>query len=241
MGNYKKAVRTMIGYKVIDMETYPRRAHLEYFMGMVHPQMNITADVDVTDLKRFCKEQGCSFFLAFLHVVALSADSIPQFRQRIHKLTADTDGSPASFEVREYEQSPTSHTEATGNEMYCYCCLNHHMPWAEYIESATKIQQQARETGTLDEDDEIEAFYFPTCLPWFYYRECMHPMADRYDSNPRLSWGKFEENFRGRLMMPLTVAVHHGLVDGLHVGKLFERVEKNMAALIDGTLDYKLP
>lgn len=87
--------------------------------------------------------EGCSFFLAFLHVVALSADSIPQLRQRLHKLSpeemtdprhagAKKEGLLAGLEIREYEQCPTSHTEATGNELYCYCALYHHMPWKAY-------------------------------------------------------------------------------------------------------------
>ncbi len=62
---------------------------------------------------------------------------------------------------------------------------------------------------------------------------------DRFDSNPRMSWGKYEEDFRGRLMMPLTIAAHHGLVDGIHIGRFYENVEKNMKALIEGTLEYQ--
>ena len=97
----------MIDYKVIDMDTYPHKAHLDYFMSMQHPQVNLTSDIDVTDLIGFCKQEGCSFFLSFMHIVALSADEIPQFRQRIHRLSED------KFEIREYSQSPTSNTEPT--------------------------------------------------------------------------------------------------------------------------------
>lgn len=235
----------MIDYKIIDLDTYPHRAHLEYFISMNSPHTGITAEVDVTDLKEFCRKEGCSFFLAFLHVVALSADAIPQFRQRIHKLTDEEmadpghagalkDGPLAGVEIREYVESPTSHTESTGDELYCYCCLYHHMPWKQYISIAARQQQIARETGTLDEDDEIEAFYFPTCVPWIHYTSCIHPSVDSYDSNPRFSWGKFTADYRGRLMMPLTAMVHHGLVDGLQIGKFYQNVEKNMALLVKG-------
>lgn len=239
----------MIEYRIIDLNTYPRIAHLTYFMTMQHPQVNITAQVDVTELRKFCKEKGYPFFLTFVHIVALSADSIPQFRQRIHKLTDEEllqdkhsndpkEGPLAGIEVREYSESPTSHTEAAGNEMYCYCCLNHHLPWEEYITMAKIQQQKAREKASLEEDEEIEAFYFPTCLPWIHYVDVVHPVTDRYDSNPRFSWGKFEEDYRGRLMMPLTIVAHHGLVDGIHLAKFYKNVEDNMTALIQGRLEY---
>lgn len=237
----------MIEYKTIDLNKYPRKAHLEYFMAMAHPQLNITAEVDVSDLIRFCKKENCSFFLSFLHIVALSADSIPQLRQRIHRLCPEEiklqehdSKQQYEYEIREYSQSPTSHTEAAGNELYCYCTLYHHLPWEEYIKAAAKQQKLARELGSLEEDAEIEAFYFPTCIPWIHYSDIVHPMADRFDSNPRFSWGKFTEDFRGRIMMPLTAAVHHGLVDGIHLGKFYANVEKNITALIEGKLDYSM-
>lgn len=237
----------MIDYKIIDLNNYPRIAHLEYFMSMECPQLQLTADVDVTALKAFCKREGCSFFLSFLHVAALSAESIPQLRQRIHRLSpeelempehagARRDGFLKGIEVREYAECPTSHTEATGDELYCYCSIRHHSPWKEYIAKAEELQKIARESGTLDEDDEVEAFFFPTCIPWVHYKNVVHPMTDRFDSNPRISWGKFEEDFRGRLMMPVSLAVHHGLVDGIHVGRFYENIQKNMELLIEGKL-----
>ncbi|MDO5435195.1 MAG: CatA-like O-acetyltransferase [Clostridia bacterium] len=233
----------MIGYRMIEPETYPRKAHLAYFMGMERPQFNITADVDVTELRRFCQEKGYSFFLSFLHIVALSADAVPQLRQRIRRLTpeeillrGEAEVLPGGIEIREYAECPTSHTETAGNGTYCYCALHHHMPWEQYIRMAEELQRKAREKGSLEEDPEIEAFYFPTCIPWIHYRDVVHPMTDRFDSNPRFSWGKYEEDFRGRLMMPLTAAVHHGLVDGLHIAEFYRLVEENTAKLISGGL-----
>ncbi len=158
----------MIEYRVIDIEKYPRNAHLEYFMTMERPHLNITANVDITDLKEFCRSENCSFFLAFLHVVDISAESIPEFRQRLHRLSGD------EYEIREYAECPTSHTERVDNEMYAYCPIHHHMPWDEYIRQATELQQAAREHGTLDEDPDIEAFFFPTCLPWIHYSDAVH-------------------------------------------------------------------
>lgn len=229
----------MTEYRTIDLDTYPRRAHLEYFISLQQPHFSLTADVDVTDLRAYCREKGCSFFLSFLHAVALAADDVPQLRQRIHLFTREERERAAAegtvlpeWEIREYSESPTSHTESTGDGLYCYCTLKHHMPWEEYIRSAAELQKKAREAASLEEDEEVEAYYFPTCIPWIRYTEAVHPMADRYDSNPRFSWGKFEEDFRGRLMMPLTIAAHHGLVDGLHAAQFYENVRRYMEAIV---------
>lgn len=237
----------MIEYKIIDLNTYARRSHLEYFMAMECPHAGLTVEVDVTDLLEFTKKEGVSFFLTFLHVVSLSADSIPQFRQRIHRLTEEElydpkhagaikEGPLAGIEIREYVEGFTSHTESTGDDLYCYCDLRHHLPWAEYIKMATERQQIARKSGTLDECDDIAAAYFATCTPWFHFVGVLHPTENRYDSNPRLAWGKFEKDYRGRTMIPVNVQFHHGLIDGRQIGDFYKNIELNIAALIEGRL-----
>ena len=50
--------------RYIDMETYPRRTHFEFFNAMAYPYVGLTANVDVTKLVAFAKAQGGSGFLA---------------------------------------------------------------------------------------------------------------------------------------------------------------------------------
>jgi chloramphenicol O-acetyltransferase type A len=48
------------------------------------------------------------------------------------------------------------------------------------------------------------------------------------DSVPRFAWGRFFAD-GDRVKMPLDVQGHHGLVDGLHVGRLYQGLQ----ALLD--------
>ena len=36
--------------KYIDLETYPRRSHYEFFKAMAYPYVGLTANVDVTNI-----------------------------------------------------------------------------------------------------------------------------------------------------------------------------------------------
>ena len=65
------------------MNTYPRRAHFDYFRSLQNPMLGVTVDVDVTALRAFCKAEGCSFYLAFMRCAARAANGVPQLRQRI--------------------------------------------------------------------------------------------------------------------------------------------------------------
>lgn len=210
-----------MAYRIIDMDTYPRRAHFDYFRTLAYPYVGVTANVDVTELVRLCKEKGVSFYLTFMHAAALAADGIPQFRQRIRE-----------GGIVEYDECPTSHTEPLPDGTYCYCTLHHHMPFGEYIAQAEEARRLCREKASIEEDEDVESMYFISALPWLHYTALIQPVAGGDESNPRITWGKYEADAMGRLMLPVTVLLHHALADGLHLGLFFQGLEKEMQALI---------
>ena len=68
--------------KFIDLETFPRRSHYEFFKSYAYPYMGITANVDVTGLYDSAKAMGGSPFLAFLWAAATAASSASRAAQR---------------------------------------------------------------------------------------------------------------------------------------------------------------
>lgn len=57
-------------------------------------------------------------------------------------------------------------------------------------------------------------------------------MAGGDESNPRITWGKYEENARGRLTLPVTVLLHHALADGLHLWLFYQGLEREMGSVL---------
>lgn len=239
--------------KHIDMATYPRRDHFEHFVGMAYPYVGVTVDVDVTDLLALCREKGYSFYLMVLHAVALAADEVPEFRRRIdhggievgrepderERLLADrpakpsTGLAPGKAGIVEYDECPTSHTELKPDGTYAYCTLHHHMPLEEYLAKAEAARTAARENGSIEEEADVQSMYFISTLPWLHYTQLVQPVACGEESNPRITWGKYQQNSDGRMMMPLSVLVHHALADGLHIAKFYEEFSKQVKKICE--------
>jgi len=209
-----------MAFTVIDMEKYPRRAHFDYFRSLPYPYVGVTQPVDVTRLVQFCRGQGVSFYLTMLHAAALAADDVPEFRRRIR-----------NGAVVEYDECPTSHTELLDSGAYCYCTVHHHLPWAEYIRQAELARQRCREAASIEEDEDAESMYFISALPWLHYTALIQPAAGGDESNPRITWGKYEADAQGRLMLPVTVLLHHGLADGLHLAQFYRQLEQQIAEI----------
>ena len=208
--------------KRIDLDTYPRRDHFNHFCAMAYPYAGVTVDVDVTDLLSLCREKGYSFYLMVLHAVALAADEVPEFRRRI-----DHGG------IVEYDECPTSHIELKPDGTYAYCTLRHHMPLADYLAQAESARTAAREGGSIEEDDDVQSMYFISTLPWLHYTQLIQPVACGEESNPRITWGKYQANDKGRMMMPLSVLVHHALADGIHIAKFYEAFNQQMKLICE--------
>lgn len=211
-----------MGFKEIDLQHYPRRQHLEYFSSLQYPYVGVTNTVDVTELVQFCKAKQYSFYLVFMHIAALAADEIPEMRQRIR-----------GRHVVEYSECPTSHTELLDNGTYCYCTLHHHMGLKEYIPYAENARRQCRSSASIAEGSDAESKYFISALPWLHYTSLIQPVAGGEESNPRITWGKFEADSAGKMQLPVTILAHHGLVDGIHLARFYENTEKQILKTVE--------
>lgn len=210
-----------MAFRKIDMEHYARRRHFEHFLSMSYPYVGVTQNVDVTDLVRFCKLRGYSFYLTFLHLAALAADEVEQLRQRIR-----------NGGIVEYDRCPTSHIELLEDETYCYCTLRHHMPLDKYIPYAEEMRRRCRQNASIEEDDDVESMYFISSLPWLHYTAMIQPVAGGEESNPRITWGKFEEDAKGRLQLPVTLLAHHSLVDGVHIARFYQKLTEHIFRIV---------
>ncbi len=206
-------------YTVLDLNTYPRRAHFDYFRSLPYPYVGTTVELDVSDVVSFCGEHRCSFYLVFLHLAALAANGTPEFRRRIR------DGG-----IVEYAQCPTSHTELCEDGSYCYCTLRHDMGLREYLEGTESARQACRNSG-ITEDEDVESMLFISTLPDVPYTALIQPVAGGDESNPRITWGQYRRDPRGRCLMPVTVLVHHALADGSHIALFYRNLKEAILRL----------
>lgn len=67
----------------IDLKTWKRKEHFEFFSGMASPFFGITAEVDCTTAHEKAKRSGESFFAHYLHKSMLAVNSVEELKYRI--------------------------------------------------------------------------------------------------------------------------------------------------------------
>lgn len=207
-------------YKYIDMETYKRKSHFEYFNSLAYPYVGITVNVDITGLLEGVKAKKLPFFLTICYCVSKSANQIAEFKQRI-----------IDNQIVEYDYCYTSHTVALSDGTYCYCDLNSNCSFENYISYATQEQERAKQRNSINEDSkEVLDKIFISTIPWLSYTAIINPTPVPADSNPRITWGKYfmQDN---KVLLPVSVLCHHALVDGLHIAKFYDLLNKQIAII----------
>ena len=207
--------------KVLDMNTYKRKDHFEYFRSLAYPYVGVTVDVDITSFFKTIKEKKYPFFLSFLWCVNQACNEIPQFRQRI-----------VNDSIVEYEYCHTSHTVSKEDETYAYCTLDARMSLDEFIQRSLPIHNQAKEEGNIEESaEEAQSLIFISTLPWISYSSLIQPVPIPADSNPRVTWGKYKEE-NGKVLIPVSTLCHHALVDGKHLADFYQALENKLNEII---------
>ena len=203
--------------KYIDMETYPRKSHFEYFSSLAYPYVGFTANVDVTNPIRFAKEKGGSSFHAILYIAMQAANSVPELRQRVQ------DG-----KIVEFDFCNAGYTVALEDKTFCNCYTEGRMSIEEFFVDAKARQEEAiKNPGFRNPKEDATGLIFTSCVPWVAFTQCIQPAPIPADYNPRIVFGKYiKEN--GRTLMPLHIQCNHALVDGYHLSE-FYRIFQELA------------
>ena len=201
----------------LDLNTWNRKEHFLFFKQMEEPFYGITTSIDCTKAYAKAKELGVTFFSYYLHKTLSAVNAIENFRYRI-----------IEDEVYVFDVIDASATVMREDTTFGFS----YMPYAENpIDFAqivqTEIERIQTTTGIFTREYPENLIHF-SALPWINFNSLSHARSFSWpDSCPKISYGKIlDEN--GKKTMPISVHVHHGLVDGYHVGLFLDALQQLM-------------
>jgi chloramphenicol O-acetyltransferase type A len=204
----------------LNIAAWPRREHYEFFKAYDRPHFNVCAPVEVTNLRAFTRRRGLSLFVAYHYLSTKTANEIEPFRYRLRD-----DG------VLVHEQVNTGATILLPDERFTFVYFDYDDDFVRYHEQAQAAVAAVKAgDGNLRPHTTSDDLLHHTVLPWLAFTSFAHARKrGQDDSVPKISFGKvYAEG--DAYKMPVSVEVHHALMDGLHVGRYFERFAQLCAA-----------
>ena len=206
--------------KFVDIENWNRKTTYEFFKDYEDPFFNITANLDVTELYRFCKANNLAFSLATLFYSLQTANEIKEFRFRL-----------LDEKLVEFETIHATQTILNTDETFSFCYFENNSNVFEFNERGKAALEKYKRLKTFDvESDRIDLIYY-SVIPWVSFTSFKH--ATRFDNRhtiPRMVFGKmFDDGKKKKL--PHSVEVNHAIADGFHVGKYFVALQEKLSDL----------
>jgi len=182
---------------------------------MDYPQYNICADVDLSILIPYLQSQRLSVFKTVLYVVCRAANSVVELR---HRMRGD--------QVIEHDTVNPSFTVLTDDKRFGFCAVEYTEKMGVFLERVGEGIAAAKTHPVLTDEPGRDDYLFISSLPWIRFTSISHPIhMHPADSVPRITWGKHQTE-NGKISMPLSIQVHHALVDGYHVGQYFNLMQE---------------
>ena len=209
---------TKSGFRKVNLKTWPRREHYDFFCSYGEPFFSITAEVRCEGILKRCERDGTSKTLALWHGVLQAANAVEEFRYRIQEQ------GPVLYEV--VHLSPAV-LRPDGTFTIAFLPFEENL--LAFADLGRQVLEEAKKSKGFSLDvgaRRIDLVHFST-VPWFRFTGLSHARAgNRIESEPKITIGQYGKGTDGKTSIPVSVTGHHGLMDGVHVARYLEELER---------------
>ena len=205
--------------RYLDTETWSRRRLFEFFKDFDNPFFNICTSVDVTTLLSLTRAEDLSFFIAYHFLSMKAANEVEPFRYRLR-----------GERVLVHDRIHAGTTLLLADESFTFVYFDYEADFEVFHARAhATVEKALAGAARLDEREGQDDLIHHSVIPWVTFTSISHARNwGRLDSVPKIAFGKYREDGE-RIRMPISVEAHHALMDGLHVGRYFEKLEGNFS------------
>ena len=213
-----------MAFHKIDMDNWERREHYYYYRDFIKTRYNLCGEIDITGLLSQIREKRLHFYLVFLYVVIHTVNEIKELR-----MCLDEDGALGYWDVCHPSYTIFHKDDLTFSDI-----------WTEYSpDFQTFYERACQDMETFQDVKGIKAkpdtppnFCPISCIPWISFTGFG---SDTYaESNmlyPVILFGKYHENEKGQILLPLSIAVNHMVADGYHTCLFFQKIQEFSSSL----------
>ncbi len=206
--------------RFIDLDTWKRREHFKIYNALAQPFWGICTEVDVTRLwERSRGTTGPSFSLGAIYLALVAVQETESFRLR---LRAD--------QVWLHDEVAMSTTVLRADDTFAFALLPMANSLADF-ESAARVEldiAKNRPELRTPREGQDDLIYHST-IPWIRFTAFSNPVGQG-DCIPRIVFGRASTE-GSRVRLPVSIEVHHALVDGLDVARFLERFERGLTSI----------
>lgn len=194
----------------IDLDTWIRKDHFKFFNQFDEPYYGVNVNIDCTIAYQRSKQNGTSFYLYYLYQSLAASQLIKSFKLRVE-----------GDEVYNYDRIDAGSTIGRPDGTFGFGDFIYYPTFNEFHTEGVKVMKRVEGESGLVFSGALNVIRY-SALPWIDFTGLSHARMFTFkDSCPKISFGKMTTTGDKRTM-PVSIHVHHGLVDGIDVGKYID-------------------
>ena len=203
----------------LDIDNWSRKEHFHFFRKFDEPFFGTAVTIDCTKAYANAKIADVSFFLWYLHKTLIAVNATEAFRYRI-----------SEDQIIVYNRIDGSATISREDGSFGFSLIEFDADFKNFAKNALiEIERVKKTPGLFTRAFEVDNLIHFSAIPWINFSSLSHARSFAFaDSCPKISFGKMTISTDGKRTMPMSVHVHHGLMDGLHMGQFIDRFQIEM-------------
>lgn len=202
----------------IDLTQWPRAEHYSFFANMADPYFSVCVRLDMQTLYQFCKQHQVSFYLGYLFAVHKTINENTDIRLRIE-----------GGKVYQLARARINAVQLDG-DLFKISYLPDETDFKQFCDKSQQafklaLSQPLISKQFIANEGQLDCIHI-SVLPWLDFTGFSH--ATNFGTQngiPKLVFGKLNPH---DFTMPLAIDVHHGLMDGLHVARFIDALQRNL-------------
>lgn len=205
-----------MNYKKVELNEWKRGDLFKYYIDNMRIVMSLTVDIDVAPLLKYTKKYNLKFYPAMIWIVSTIINTHDEFKY----------GWDDNDNLIKWDYISPSYTDFhKENESFIKLVTKYSDNLFEFHQNYLADHEKYKDThGFIDH--QLSNYFDVSCLPWVKYKHFdLHVFDEGKFLAPVVTWGKYEAE-NSKIILPLTMNIHHAVADGFHISRFFNEVQE---------------
>lgn len=205
-------------FKLIDIENWRRKPYFDHYYDQVRCTYSLTASVDITQLLTELRSKGIKLYPALIHMITTVVNRHSEFRTCVDgegKLGYWESMSPSYTVFHDEDKSFSTIWTPYSDDFLAF--------YKDYLDD---MEQYGDIREFVAKSDEPQNTFPISSIPWVSFTAFnLNIYTEGTYLLPIFTMGKYSQQ-DGRILLPLSVQLHHAVCDGYHAGVLFHELQE---------------
>ena len=203
--------------EAFDIDNWNRKEIYNLYKDYDDPFFNISTYIEISSLYKFCKNQNHSFNLSLLYLSTETTNELMEFRLRI------VNGVLVLF-----TEIHCGSTILHEDNSFSFGYFKRRKDLNEFEKEGRAVIDAQLKNKVFDPKNDFHDIIHHSVIPWTSFTSIKHARKISIgDTIPKIVFGKFFTDDK-KLKLPVSVEVHHALMDGYHVGQYFSIIQQKI-------------